>query len=1316
MSSAIPHQIIDEDDDEFDWEAAVREIDVACENANNNPSSSNLATTHFAPRQNGAGSGGAFSVNENCRKKFGSCKQSTLDRFIGKVGRAGMQPKIPGSGRVECKDDGAVLGGDEGLMSCIDIDTEAAKTWIYPVNVPLRDYQLAITKTALFSNTLVALPTGLGKTLIAAVVMFNYFRWFPEGKIVFAAPSRPLVMQQIEACHNIVGIPQEWTIDMTGQINPTKRSFFWKSKRVFFVTPQVLEKDIQAGTCLVRHLVCLVIDEAHRALGNYSYSVAVRELMAMPVPLRILALTATPGSKQQTIQSIIDNLHISTLEYRNESDPDVIPYVHNRKIELIEVPLGKDAIDVNKLLLEVIHPYVTRLSSAGLLQNRDYQTLSPPDLLNSRDKFRRAPPPDLPHNRYGEIEAYFGALITLYHIRKLLSSHGIKPAFEMLEEKLKQGDIMSALADIGNLVKATEFIGQSSGKSLKGQSQKVQQAVLQKFRAGGYNVIVATSIGEEGPLVLACEGSELKGYMRKQANSRAIRKHMHNGGISSFNFHASPRMIPHIFKPEVQFVELSIDQYVPRGKKVKEDSTDQTPVFEENITTEEAALISKYFNPDNTWAPSLIAFPRFQAFPSRVHKVMHSCRTTMLIDSMQHLQALSSMKDSTAFSFEFQNEVTSGQCLGVNPDEYKDNDGQASEYEGNDEEPIILDNFPRTESLNKITDVGVSPTKTVITDKRDFAVNFHEQTLHAHSYLFGSDCVSVDALGRVLIMSVPSLSLKHASGSDCPKASTALPPNSFNPNLYNLTTSGEDYGESTMQGKVMLDPEPSEIQCIKNVTLAREEILDQIESIHKSPISTNLSNKADHPDNVLDRLVTKTSSQQDDFCNSDTDLSPRLTNMIQSGIVPESPVSDNGKSNRNEIVEAMVPDILSKTCADLTTKSLNQRESKTSLNNRTSQTKFSVSPSEKGVGTPLLKRDKIARLGKHVVVSPVSEQCNSPFANVTKSSCSNDSALSSGDKSGSVQEVRKFKRLRKVGEIETRAKRKTKKENSLAPNNNFDKPFSSENRDHVEFVEGKKKRVGNVGVFLEVEAEVSSEAEISDDEEDEPGNSSYEDSFIDDRIHPTASSSQAEASTSRVDMMAVYRRSLLSQSPMVRESSSYATYTPDCGVSTSRKNESGNSSVKTLHSLHAPHDPGNHSAGRLSKSLQTIPERIALTPCTTSDFPIENETKLENRKRKLSFIQSDSLPVINLDQEFYSQPEPSKKEALPQGVGDPFDTDQMFFDDQFFATLDLDAVEAQAASLLKNKSDLPVQKHEIFPNSNLQSVDLQNSPTFDLGI
>lgn len=99
-----------------------------------------------------------------------------------------------------------------------------------------------------------------------------------------------------------------------------------------------------------------------------------------------------------------------------------------------------------------MRPYVARLSTLGLLQNRDYQTLSPPDLLNSRDKFRRPPPLDLPQNRYGEIEACFGGLITR-------SSHGIRLAYEMLEEKLKQWSfarLMSKNEDIRKIKPLTQ--------------------------------------------------------------------------------------------------------------------------------------------------------------------------------------------------------------------------------------------------------------------------------------------------------------------------------------------------------------------------------------------------------------------------------------------------------------------------------------------------------------------------------------------------------------------------------------------------------------------------------------------------------------------------------------------------------------------------------------------------------------------------------------------------------------------------------------------------------------------------------------------
>ena len=81
----------------------------------------------------------------------------------------------------------------------------------------MRKYQQDICESALFHNTLVCLPTGLGKTLIASVVMYNYSRWFPDGVIVFMAPTRPLVMQQIEACHSVTGIPENMTAHLDGE-------------------------------------------------------------------------------------------------------------------------------------------------------------------------------------------------------------------------------------------------------------------------------------------------------------------------------------------------------------------------------------------------------------------------------------------------------------------------------------------------------------------------------------------------------------------------------------------------------------------------------------------------------------------------------------------------------------------------------------------------------------------------------------------------------------------------------------------------------------------------------------------------------------------------------------------------------------------------------------------------------------------------------------------------------------------------------------------------------------------------------------------
>lgn len=68
-------------------------------------------------------------------------------------------------------------------------DKNSGNSWIFPRNYEKRQYQYNISKAALFKNTLVVLPTGLGKTFIASVIIYNIFRWFPKSKIIFMVSS-----------------------------------------------------------------------------------------------------------------------------------------------------------------------------------------------------------------------------------------------------------------------------------------------------------------------------------------------------------------------------------------------------------------------------------------------------------------------------------------------------------------------------------------------------------------------------------------------------------------------------------------------------------------------------------------------------------------------------------------------------------------------------------------------------------------------------------------------------------------------------------------------------------------------------------------------------------------------------------------------------------------------------------------------------------------------------------------------------------------------------------------------------------------------
>ncbi|NXF54019.1 FANCM protein, partial [Oceanites oceanicus] len=289
----------------------------------------------------------------------------------------------------------------------------AGSIWIYPTNYPLRGYQVRMARAALLGNTLVCLPTGMGKTFVAAVVMYNFYRWFPSGKVLFLAPTKPLVAQQMEA----------WGTQALS------RRELWNTKRVFFLTPQIMVNDLSRGTCPAVEIKCLVIDEAHKALGNHAYCQVVRELSKYTNQFRILALSATPGSDTKAVQQVISNLLIAQIELCAEDSPEIQPYSHERQVEKIVVPLGEELVEIQNAYIRVLETFAGRLIKIGVLARRDIPSLTKYQIILARDQYRKNPSSQNVGIHQGIIEGDFALCISLYHGYELLLQMGLRSLF-----------------------------------------------------------------------------------------------------------------------------------------------------------------------------------------------------------------------------------------------------------------------------------------------------------------------------------------------------------------------------------------------------------------------------------------------------------------------------------------------------------------------------------------------------------------------------------------------------------------------------------------------------------------------------------------------------------------------------------------------------------------------------------------------------------------------------------------------------------------------------------------------------------------------
>ncbi|EIE89293.1 hypothetical protein RO3G_14004 [Rhizopus delemar RA 99-880] len=595
----------------------------------------------------------------------------------------------------------------EDTPSFHPIDIQNLCTWIYPVNYPVRGYQLNIVQKALFHNTLVALPTGLGKTFIAAVVMYNYWRWFPNSKIIFMAPTRPLVDQQIEACFYICGLPQSDTCDMTGSTTPAARRELWKTKRVFFATPQTIQKDIISNACPVEKVVCIVVDEAHKATGNYAYTDVVRRISKKQQDFRVLALTATPGSNLDAVQDVISNLKITNVQVRTEDSMDIREFSHGKNVQNIIVRLnytegasGDLPSIISRFRDSVFKPVLIDLSKKPTNVTADPDQWSAFRLRSTRMHFS-ATAKNYNKNLMFLVVSTFLMAESLSRSYELLCAHGVAPFLESLElimeeleekkqtgkkltvpqntfynnsvvrrlieeltQKLQRPDFVghpkmerllsilishfdnlehgkaskvmifssfrSSVMDICRilsrhqpLIRATYFVGQAtSKKGAKGLKQTEQQDVIQKFKSDNYNVLVSTSIGEEGLdigevdliicydsqtspirmlqrmgrtgrqrrgkcILLMTESEEKKFAQAKDAYAKIQRLITQPGMIT---YHKpNPAVLPPNYKPTIHRKVVTIGSYQPKLVKRKRTAgRDRSMISAEGTLTERA--------------------------------------------------------------------------------------------------------------------------------------------------------------------------------------------------------------------------------------------------------------------------------------------------------------------------------------------------------------------------------------------------------------------------------------------------------------------------------------------------------------------------------------------------------------------------------------------------------------------------------------------------------------------------------------------------------------------------------------------------------
>ena len=425
-----------------------------------------------------------------------------------------------------------------------------------------RQYQENILETAKQNNTLVVLPTGLGKTLIALLLSIHQLKKHPTYKILFLAPTRPLVDQHLQTFQEQL---PELFADLqifTGSTPAKQRQKIYQTAEIIFSTPQCIANDVKKGLYSLSDVSLLIMDEAHRCLKNYSYTHVVEAYKNQSENQLLLGMTASPGSEAPKIREICKHLNIQAIESRSRESPDVKPYLQELEFTKVEVPFPQEFIEIKTLLKRIYDSKVDELKKRNLLfgpankitllklQSRLARLASQKDWNAMLGMSATAQAIKISHaielletQSLAGLNNYLRGLqqqateqkskgvqklvktpefnASIISLQQLLTQKIEHPKIEELavltENQLREKpnskiiiftQFRDTAATISNRLKLIKnanpsvFIGQAKKKNTNneksGLSQKEQKQVIEDFKSNQLNILIATSIGEEG--------------------------------------------------------------------------------------------------------------------------------------------------------------------------------------------------------------------------------------------------------------------------------------------------------------------------------------------------------------------------------------------------------------------------------------------------------------------------------------------------------------------------------------------------------------------------------------------------------------------------------------------------------------------------------------------------------------------------------------------------------------------------------------------------------------------------------------------------